>query len=206
MPARNLSKKPMLKRKLIHHKVLRKLFYSKIIDVYFSDCNSIIDIGCGFGDFLFAAKSKGKLVVGIDLDIHTLIALRTFSFDMVQCDVMHLPFRDNSFDGAFFSHVIEHIPFSNTMTALKEIKRVTKRKLIVITPTQHRGFWIPGHVTLYDKQKLVHVLEKAGFHVNKCFYDKCFILKLPEQKLLVTIFNMLPFIWLRMNIIAVATK
>jgi len=196
----------MLERKLIHHKVLRRWFYNKLIDAYFSDCSSIIDIGCGFGDFLIAAKSKNKLVVGIDLNITSLITLHTFGFDVVQCDALHLPFRDNLFDGAFFSHVIEHIPFSSTMILLREIKRIIKNKLIVVTPTQHRDFWVPGHITSYDKQKLTHVLEEAGFHVSKGFYDKCFIFKLPEREFLVTIFNSLPFIWLKMNIVMVAIK
>ena len=38
------------------------------------------------------------------------------------------------------------------------------------------------------------------------FYDKCFMLGLPDHELFVTIFNVLPFIWLRMNIVAVSTK
>jgi len=89
---------------------------------------------------------------------------------------------------------------------LKEIKRVIRRKLIVITPSLHQDFWTPGHVTAYSKDKLVHVLKRAGFYINRCFYDKCFILKLPESNILVKIFNVMPFIWLRMNIMAVATK
>jgi O-antigen chain-terminating methyltransferase len=92
--------------KIIHHKILRKLFYSKIIDAYYSGCSSIVDVGCGFGDFLVAAKGKNKVVVGIDLNRSPLVALWSIGFDVVQCDVLHLPFRDNSIDGAFFSHVI----------------------------------------------------------------------------------------------------
>jgi ubiquinone/menaquinone biosynthesis C-methylase UbiE len=159
----------MLKRKIIHHRILRKQFYSKLIDVYYSECGSIIDVGCGFGDFMIVAKGKDKVVLGIDLDRSLLIALRSIGFDVVQCDVLHLPFKDNSIDGAFFSHVIEHIPFSNTIAVLREIKRVIRSKLVVITPTKHRNFWSPGHVTLYDKQKLIHVLKKAVFYVSKFF-------------------------------------
>jgi ubiquinone/menaquinone biosynthesis C-methylase UbiE len=196
----------MLKRKLIHHRILRKWFYSRIIDAYFSECSSIIDVGCGFGDFLIVAKGKNKAVVGIDLNRSLLIALHAFGFDVVQCDVSHLPFRENSVDGAFFSHVIEHVPFSIAIAVLREIKRIIRNKLVVVTPTKHRDFWSPGHVTSYDKQKLTHVLKKAGFYVSKCFYDKGFVLRLPDREFLVVIFNALPFVWLRMNIVAVARK
>jgi len=196
----------MLKRKIIHHKVLRKWFYSKLINAYYSECSSIIDVGCGFGDFMIAAKGKNKVVLGIDLNRSPLIALRSIGFDVIQCDVLHLPFKDNSIDGAFFSHVIEHIPFSNTIAVLREIKRVIKNKLVIVTPTEHRDFWSPGHITSYDKQKLIHVLKKAGFISANVFYDKCFMLRLPNRKFFVVIFNALPLIWLRMNILAVATK
>jgi len=127
----------MLKRKIIHHKVLRKFFYNKIIDNYFSECSSIMDVGCGFGDFLIAAKRKNKVVIGIDLNRSLLTALRHIGFDVVQCDVSHLPFRDESVDGIFFSHVIEHIPCSKTITVLREFNRITKNKLVVVTPTEH---------------------------------------------------------------------
>jgi ubiquinone/menaquinone biosynthesis C-methylase UbiE len=192
--------------KIIHHRILRTLFYSKIIDTYYSECSSIIDIGCGFGDFLVVAKSKNKIVLGIDLNRSPLLVLQRIGFDCVQCDALYLPFRNNSVDGAFFSHVIEHIPSSNAVAVLREIKRIIKNKLVIVTPTEHRDFWSPGHITSYDKRKLTHVLKKAGFYVNKCFYDKCFMLRLPDHKLFETIFNMLPPIWLRMNIVAVSTK
>jgi ubiquinone/menaquinone biosynthesis C-methylase UbiE len=152
------------------------------------------------------AKGMGRVVLGADLDKFPLVALKNIGFDVVQCDVLHLPFRGNSIDGAFFSHVIEHSPFLNAIAVLREIKRVIRNKLVVVTPTKHRGFWTPGHVTSYDKQNLVHVLKKAGFYVNKCFYDKCFMLKLPDLELLADIFNALSVIWLKMNIVAIATK
>jgi 2-polyprenyl-3-methyl-5-hydroxy-6-metoxy-1,4-benzoquinol methylase len=67
----------MLKRKIIHHKVLRKWFYSKLINAYYSECSSIIDVGCGFGDFMIAAKGKNKVVLGADLNRSPLIVLRS---------------------------------------------------------------------------------------------------------------------------------
>jgi ubiquinone/menaquinone biosynthesis C-methylase UbiE len=194
----------MLKRKIIHHKVLRKYFYKKL-DEYYSECSSVIDVGYGPGAFMLIAKGMDKVILGIDLDISPLVPLQNIGFDVVQCDVLHLPFRDDSIHGAFFSHVIEHVPFLNGIAVLREIKRIIRNRLVVVTPTEHRGFWTPGHVTSYDKQKLVHVLKKAGFYVNKCFYDKCFVLRLPDLKLLAPIFNALPVIWLKMNIVAIAT-
>jgi len=64
--------------KIIHHKILRKLFYNKIIDAYYSGCSSIIDVGCGFGDFLIVAKGKNKVVVGIDLNRSPLSCLAEY--------------------------------------------------------------------------------------------------------------------------------
>ena len=121
----------------IVHSMLRRTFYTKILRLYFTNCRSIIDIGCGRGDFLLATKDKVEYIVGCDIDIRPLTVLRLHGFDVVQCDVIRLPFRSNSFDGAFFSHVIEHIPFSDAIPTLKEIKRVISDKLVIITPSLH---------------------------------------------------------------------
>jgi len=78
------------------------MFYNKIISMYFAYCNSLVDIGCGRGDFLFVARNKAKIVIGCDIDVKPLIVLHLYGFDVVQCDASYLPFKDDSFDGAFF--------------------------------------------------------------------------------------------------------
>ncbi len=201
-----MVKNLLLKRKLLHHRILRKVFYRRIIDAFFVNCDSILDVGCGYGDFLRVAEMKGKTVIGVDINLQALLLLRRIGLDVVLCDVSHLPFRDRSIDGVFFSHVIEHIPQSDIGCVLKEIERIVKYNLVVVTPTEHRDFWTPGHVTSYDKDKLMSVLQEAGFLCHKVFYDKFFMLSLPDHEALCKIFNSLPFIWARMNIVAAATK
>jgi len=165
-----------------------------------------LDVGCGFGDFLMIAKSKNKVVIGVDLDKTALNYCRANGFDVIRCDAFHLPFRDHSIDGIFFSHVIEHIPCTDALVALTEFRRVLKNKLIVVTPTEHQGFWSEkGHITAYTKNKLKHTLCQAGYRVLKVFYDKCFMFGINDSEFYVKIFNLLPNIWLKMNIVAIAT-
>lgn len=43
------------------HRLLRVRFYGKIINTFYKDCMSILDAGCGRGDFLMVANSKESL-------------------------------------------------------------------------------------------------------------------------------------------------
>lgn len=52
--------------------------------------------------------------------------------NFVLCDVQHLPFRDNTFDEAYSSHVIEHV--KNPFLLLKEMIRVSRCKIVIFCP------------------------------------------------------------------------
>jgi ubiquinone/menaquinone biosynthesis C-methylase UbiE len=48
------------------------------------------------------------------------------------CDAQHLPFKDEIFDVAYTSHVLEHV--DNPIQVIQELKRVTKRLVIIKIP------------------------------------------------------------------------
>lgn len=123
-----------------------------------------MDVGCGAGIFIGACKRFGKFVVGIDVNCDQLsYAVNYGKGLLVLADASHLPFKDSSMDGVFFSHVIEHL--ENPFPIFGEIRRVLKKGgvLVVITPTEHKYFYTPGHVRAYIKKTLSEILLKAGF-------------------------------------------
>jgi SAM-dependent methyltransferase len=52
--------------------------------------------------------------------------------NFIQCDALHLPFRENTFDEVYASHVLEH--FKNPAMLLKEMLRVSKDLVTIIVP------------------------------------------------------------------------
>ncbi len=53
----------------------------------------------------------------------------------VVADVRMLPFKDDKFDVILAAEVLEHIPFDEVAKALSELRRVSKKYLIVSIPS-----------------------------------------------------------------------
>ena len=107
----------------------------------------------------------------------------------VKCDALRLPFRDNSVDEIFSSHMLEHFDFLEAFVFLHECFRVLKTngKLSIETPdflNNCKAFveadeqtrinlynhffacpWIAGqtHKFLYTENQLSDSLSKCGF-------------------------------------------
>jgi len=85
-----------------------------------------LDIGCG-------SVPKGD----VNLDLHVdnkkrvhLIPEKTVN--LVCGDAEHLPFKDKTFSEVYSRHTLEHV--NNPCQVIREMKRVTKHTVKVITP------------------------------------------------------------------------
>lgn len=69
---------------------------------------------------------------------------------LIPADIRALPFRDDSFDGALASHILEHIV--EVRDAIRELHRVLKEgaTLIVRVPYGVRALTDPFHVRAFD--------------------------------------------------------
>lgn len=77
--------------------------------------------------------------------------LRQFGYDVIACDlnktlgpdeiadIRNLPFGDNKFDVVLACQVLEHIPFGDVPIALSELRRVSKKIVIISIPCSY--FW-----------------------------------------------------------------
>lgn len=109
-------------------------FPERIIDLLdIAEDMSILDIGCGSGNFTFELSKafKAKQIIGIDFS-YRLIELankekeekRTNNIDFQCSDARDLPFTDQSFD-VITSNMVFHL-FDNQYKTLKEWHRVLK--------------------------------------------------------------------------------
>jgi len=78
---------------------------------YFEKCSSVLDIGCGRGEFLEILKDHGIGGFGVDSDPDMVAYCRSRQLDVDQSDaIMYLEkLEDKSLDGIFIDQVVEHM-------------------------------------------------------------------------------------------------
>jgi ubiquinone/menaquinone biosynthesis C-methylase UbiE len=98
---------------------------------HLSGCSNILDVGCGPG--VFEKELRGLSITGIDPSPAMIsVARRTAKNRFVIGEAEDLPFKESSFDGAFFVASLAFIP--DYRKALDEAARVLERggRLVVL--------------------------------------------------------------------------
>lgn len=102
-------------------------------------CNDVLDIGCGWGYGLFAAKLLGnKMTYGLGIDPSenaiNVIEATCYESDIHGIDVKEgthdllSVYDDQSFDGIICSNTLDVIPESTSNEMIAEIKRLLKNE------------------------------------------------------------------------------
>jgi SAM-dependent methyltransferase len=103
--------------------------------ICYSGYTNILEIGIA-GGFLKHCFKLFPQISHITIDI-----AEDLSPDCVG-SVTNLPFEDNQFDVVVCGQVLEHLPFTEFLPALKEIRRVARHKAIISLPDRTRHFGI----------------------------------------------------------------
>jgi ubiquinone/menaquinone biosynthesis C-methylase UbiE len=114
----------------------------------------VLEVGCGTGGFLVAARRAGLEVVGADVATRWLVVARRrladrgLSAPLVGANAERLPWADASFDVVVADSVLEHV--ADPLAALREWRRVARPggRLLVWSPNRysllpdpHVGLW-----------------------------------------------------------------
>lgn len=96
----------------------------------------ILDVGTGGGDMPLAFAGRGWRTVGTDtngqvLDVARCETAGTPLVEIVEGDARALPFADASFDVAHCSLLVHHLDPSDATLALRELRRVSRRGVVV---------------------------------------------------------------------------
>jgi ubiquinone/menaquinone biosynthesis C-methylase UbiE len=104
----------------------------------------ILDAACGRGYLLnkvMEAYPEAKCV-GVD------IVPSKQQFEVIEADLLSLPFEDHVFDTVLCTHALEHI--REHKKALNELIRVTRKRLIIVVPRQREYMYtIDLHVHFF---------------------------------------------------------
>ena len=181
--------------KLYH--LVRKYAIKNKIDLLNSLASKgdFLDVGCGTGDVLLAAKKNGWNITGIEpntlareiankktnncvYDIETLLALPEHSFDIIS-----------------LWHVLEHLPdLDFHLTQFKKLLK-PKGKLIIAVPNyksydanHYKEFWaaydVPRHLWHFSKNSIKVLFDKFNMKIDKVLpmkFDSFYVSLLSEQ-------------------------
>lgn len=146
-------------------------FYLK----FFKDSQTVLDLGCGRGEFLKLLAEEGKMVQGVDSDEEMVKDVKGKGLPVIQADVFeYLKTTKSKFDGIFCAHLIEHLSFDRALELLSLCSEVMKKdgSLVLVCPNpsslevQLQDFWRePTHIRMYNRELLEFLLDLAGFEI-----------------------------------------
>lgn len=137
---------------------------------------SILDYGCGYGQFLQALQNEGyNNTKGLDLDADAVSFCRQNNFDVTDISqtnlIDYVNDNTNKFDLIILSHVLEHVPKSEMVDVLQGIYNLLKTdgQLLIAVPNGQAStgsYWMWEDFThhwLFTSGSLKYVLVKSGF-------------------------------------------
>ena len=156
----------------------RRYFARKLDDLQrLKASGRLLDVGCGAGLFLEAARERGYDVAGVDLSpVPVGYARDTFGLDVATGSLYEYATPTGAFDVATIFQTVEHDPTPGALTA--ELFRILAPGgvLMVTTPAADGfvarvmgrrwfGYRNVEHVSFFSRRSLRHALENAGFEI-----------------------------------------
>jgi dolichol-phosphate mannosyltransferase len=164
---------------------------------------SVLDVGCGYGEFLNHVVSRRR--IGVDLNPDSRAALAS-GIEFHCGDVRDLSFLpDASVDVVFTSNLIEHLPSKRDVELLfREARRVLRSGGHVIAlgpnlrflPGEYWDFW--DHLTPITDRSLVELLENLELETVDCiprWLPYTTRSALPKATWLVRLYLAVPLAW-----------
>jgi len=145
---------------------------------------TILDVGCGWGNFLDLVKKNQLPYLGIDLSTQAIKICREKNLDCQMIDLIDLSKTTRQrYSVITFFQVIEHI--KNPLDYLKAAKKLLKKDgiLLITTPNNSSplrylfgSHWsaynTPSHYFFYSNKSLKKLLKMAGFKNTKIMTDQ----------------------------------
>jgi O-antigen chain-terminating methyltransferase len=163
----------------------------RYIERFTGTAGEILDIGCGRGEFLEAARAAGLIARGIDLSRESVEMCNTKGLDAECADLFaHLSARaDHSVAGVYCSQVVEHLTPASVARFIELLGRKLRTGALVAIETPNpeclaifsSHFYIdPTHTRPVPAVLLRYYFEEAGFGEIAVEYLEPAIDSMPE--------------------------
>lgn len=148
---------------------------------YFESKSSVIDLGCGRGEFLELMKDNGISAMGIDIYDQFVEYCKLKNLAVVKGDAIEFLRASEDVDGIFAGQLIEHLELPQLLELcdLAYIKLKKGGQLIMETPNPTslaiytNSFYIdPSHEKPVHPAFIHYCLKKAGFEKVQILYPE----------------------------------
>lgn len=180
-----------------------RILVESFFQAYVPPSAAVLDLGCGFGEFLNPLRCAKR--AGVDLHPDAPKHLEP-GIEFHAADARSIPmFPDGTFDVVFTSNLMEHLPTKEDVEKmLREARRVLKPggQMIAVGPNfrfvggEYWDFW--DHLTPITDRSLTEVLGALGFNVveqRARFLPYTTKSSLPRASWLIRLYLKLPFAW-----------
>ena len=136
--------------------------------------NRLLDIGCGAGNLLMAARKNGWDAHGLDVSANAVKHVRELGFEVFHGELAEAQFPAGHFDVITAAEFLEHLP--EPRLVLTEVARLLRPGGLLWTTTPHarglsgrvlgvkwRCIWPPEHLQLFSAGGLKSLLVDVGF-------------------------------------------
>ena len=167
----------------------------KLINGFKTETKTLLDVGCGTGDFLKTAKENNWIVSGIEPNADARI-IANHKTDNSVFDIHQLNnFETNSFDVITLWHVLEHLPdLEHQISILKKLLKPNGR-LVVAVPnyksfdaSYYNQFWaaydVPRHLWHLDQNSISKLFASIDMEIEQIkpmLFDAFYVSLLSEQ-------------------------
>lgn len=101
-------------------------YWHQLNEILDSNPQSVLEIGVGSKVVSNYLKNQGIKVVTLDIDDNLK--------PDVKASIIKMPFEDNFFDVVLCAEVLEHLPFEKFEESLKELKRISRKNVVLSLP------------------------------------------------------------------------
>lgn len=178
----------------IYQAVKKKTLTDKInwIKEFNTEKISILDIGCGTGDFLNEAKKQGWKIFGYEPNEKARTIAENKNINLIE-DLNN--YSDEKFDVITMWHVLEHVPDLDNQ--INQIKKLLKPEgLLIIAVPNFKSFdakyyksnWaafdVPRHLWHFSKKSIKLIFQNYGIkliHIKPMYFDSFYVSLLSEK-------------------------